>query len=52
MYEHLRNELLMELQPHFDSSTIALILNKLDKVSADYEIIGEFPRTLWVETAS
>lgn len=38
MYEHLRNELLMELQPHFDSSTIDLILNKLDKVSADYEI--------------
>ena len=38
MYEHLRNELLMELQPHFDSSAIDLILNKLDKVSADYEI--------------
>lgn len=38
MYEHLRNALLMELQPHFDSSTIDLILNKLDKVVADYEI--------------
>lgn len=38
MYEHLRNALLMELQPSFDSSTIDLILNKLDKVSADFEI--------------
>ena len=37
MYEHLRNALLMELQPNFDSSTIDLILNKLDKVAADYD---------------
>lgn len=38
MYEHLRNELLLELQPHFNSSAVDLIMGKLDKVAANYDI--------------
>jgi len=38
MYEHLRNSLMLELESHFDSGTLEMILGALDKVSADYSI--------------
>lgn len=38
MYEHLRNELLLALEPRFNSQELEQIMTALDKVAANYSV--------------
>ena len=38
MYEHLRNELLLDLEQSFNSQQLDQIMSSLDKVAANYTI--------------